>query len=180
MNTRITDTASWIGPKGKSIYFADYSKVEMLDIRHQVKMNEAAILDLGQGGNAALLILNDVSGCDIDNFAFAALKSTTDTLWPYIKGSATVGVTGLRVYALELVNKFARFETKPFSNLEEAKDWLVSLKQRSQTLRLRSLVPRTLKRRGRGFETEWSESGAAILHGPATGTTPVDPITVVD
>ncbi len=128
MNTRITDTASWIEHKGKSIFLADYSKVDMLDIRHQVRLNEAAILDLGQKGSTSLLILNDVSRCDIDNFAFAALKSTTNTLWPYIKGSAIVGVTGLRVYALELVNKFARFETKPFRSLEEAKDWLVGLK----------------------------------------------------
>ena len=109
MNTRITDTASWIEHKGKSIFLADYSKVDMLDIRHQVRLNEAAILDLGQKGSTSLLILNDVSRCDIDNFAFAALKSTTNTLWPYIKGSAIVGVTGLRVYALELVNKFTAF-----------------------------------------------------------------------
>ena len=127
MSEQLTNTAQWIDYRGKRILLADYSGVDMLKLEDEIKANESAIVDLGSKGATDLLILTDVSGCHIDLSGVNAFQSVSTAMKPYTKGSAVVGITGVRKILLDAVVRFSDLETKAFNNLEDAKDWLVKL-----------------------------------------------------
>ena len=86
-----------------------------------------ALLDLAKSGHSEFLLLTDVSRCLATDTALEALKRNTKDVNPYTKGSAVVGITGLRKFALDMVNRFSGMNTKSFNTHEEAKEWLSKL-----------------------------------------------------
>ena len=127
MADQITRTAKWIEYEGKSIMLADYADLKSQDLVDAIKENEMAIVKMGNEGRSELLIVTDVTSGQIDTAVIEAFKSVTVAMKPYTKGSAVVGITGLRKFALDLVNTFSKLETKAFKTLEEGKEWLVKL-----------------------------------------------------
>jgi len=117
----------WIEHRGKAILFADYSGINGSDLANVVNANQAAIIGMGKAGKSDLLVLTDVSNCLADDEAIEAFKSIAVAMRPYTRGSAIVGISGLRKFALEIVNLFSKLETKPLDTVEKAKDWLSAL-----------------------------------------------------
>ena len=127
MTNQVTSTMKWIEHKGKSILLIEYSGVDMLDLEGEIHENELATIELGKSGKTDLLFLTDVTSVHIDLAAVNAFKAATQAMEPYTKGSAVVGVHGIRRILLDAVNRFSKIETKAFDTLDQAKEWLVSL-----------------------------------------------------
>lgn len=107
--------------------FADYRGLSGQAYVQAIQGVEKAILDLGAKGKRDIKILSDVTGTVAEIPVIEAFKSVASKMRPYVKGSAILGITGIKKYTLQLVNKFSAVETKPFETAEEAKDWLASL-----------------------------------------------------
>jgi hypothetical protein len=127
MTNQVTSTMQWIEYKDKSILLIEYSGVDMLDLEGEIHENELATIKLGKSGKTDLLFLTDVTSVHIDLAAVNAFKSATQAMEPYTKGSAVVGIHGIRRILLDAVNRFSKIETKAFDTLDRAKEWLVSL-----------------------------------------------------
>lgn len=127
MSERLTNSMQWIEYKGTRILFADYGTLRGADLATAIKANEVAIAEMGKAGTTGLRVLTDASDVMMDEQVIDAFKSIARTMQPYTLGSAIVGVTGLRKFALEMVNHFSKMESKPFDSVEKAKDWLRGL-----------------------------------------------------
>lgn len=127
MGDRVTNTMQRVMYKGKSILLVDFVDVDMLALSKEIQSNRDAVLQMGKNGNTELLILTDISSVHIDVSALTEFKSVADAMRPYTKGSAIVGVHGIRKFMLDAVNQFAKMETKAFHTLDEGMEWLVSL-----------------------------------------------------
>lgn len=127
MSERLTNSMQWIEYKGTRILFADYGTLRGADLATAIKANEVAIAEMGKAGTTGLRVLTDASDVIMDEQVIDAFKSIARTMQPYTLGSAIVGVTGLRKFALEMVNHFSKMESKPFDSVEKAKDWLRGL-----------------------------------------------------
>ncbi len=127
MGERVNNYMQWIEYKGTRILFADYGALRDAELVTAIKANEAAIVEMGKAGMTGLRILTDTSDIVINEQAIDAFKSVTRAMRPYTLGSAIVGVTGIRKFALELVNLFSKMDTRPFDSFEKAKDWLHGL-----------------------------------------------------
>ena len=127
MGSQITETAKWDDYHGKAFIFVDYADLKGQDLADAIEANRVAFLDLAKSGHSEFLFLVDVTSCLVTDEALEAFKRNTKDLKPHTKGSAVVGITGLRKFALEIVNKFSGLPTKPFNDHEEAKEWLSKL-----------------------------------------------------
>lgn len=126
MGNQVTKSMSWINHNGKGILFANYESLEGPDFAGAIRENEDAIVAMGRQGRSDLLILTDITNALIDQQAIEAFKSVTENMRPYTLKSAVVGISGVRKFALDIVNRFSKLETKSFNDLDQAKDWLVS------------------------------------------------------
>ena len=115
-----------IDHKGKEIYFADYSDVDMLELASEIQTN---VNWLNQNASTLkdTLFLVDVTKCHVDMDALKAFQSSAKALKENNKGSAVVGVTGARKIFMDAINRFSSMNTKTFHTREEAIEWLVNL-----------------------------------------------------
>ena len=127
MRSQITTTAKWDECRGVSFILFDYSNLQGRDLADAIEANRVALLDLAKSGHSELLYLTDVTHCLITDEALEAFKRVTKDVNPFTKGSAVVGVRGLRKFALDIVNKFSGLNTKAFDTHEAAKEWLSKL-----------------------------------------------------
>ena len=123
---QLTKTMQRIDHNGKEIYFADYSKVDMLELANEIRTNVGW---LNENASSLLdtLFLVDVSDCHVDMEAFKAFQASAKALKANNKGSAVVGVTGPRKIFMDAVNRFSSMNTKTFHSREDAIEWLVNL-----------------------------------------------------
>lgn len=127
MTEPVTSSMQWIEYKGTRILFADYGTLRGAELATAIKANEAAIAEMVKTGMSGLRVLTDASDVMMDEQVIDAFKSIARTMQPYTLGSAIVGVTGFRKFALEIVNIFSKMESKPFDSVEKAKGWLHGL-----------------------------------------------------
>jgi hypothetical protein len=127
MGSQITKTARWDDYHGKAIISIDFADLKGQDLADEIEANRVAFLDLAKSGHSEFLFVTDVSRCLVTDKALEAFKRNTKDVRPYTKGSAVVGITGLRKFALDLVNKFSGLNTKAFDTHETAKEWLIKL-----------------------------------------------------
>lgn len=127
MSKQVTGTAKFIEFEGKTIFHAEYAGLNPADLAKAIKENEDAIVRMGELGERNLLVLTDLTSTVINLEVIEAFKTIAKAMKPYTKGSAVVGVTGFRRFALDLVNTFSTLETKAFDTVETGKEWLVSL-----------------------------------------------------
>jgi hypothetical protein len=127
MGGKITETAKWDDYHGMSFISVDHTHSQGKDLTDAIEANRVAFLELTKSGHSELLFLTDLSGCLLSAEALDAFKRVGKELKPYTKGSAVLGITGLRKFALDIVNRFAGNYIKAFDTHEAAKEWLSKL-----------------------------------------------------
>ena len=115
-----------ISHKGKEIIFSDYGELSGQEFIDQMKRNvEECAQMVTLSGGCPVLILSDVTDAMVTPTVFDALKQYLAAAKPFTKARAVVGVTGAKKQLLQLANLSSGVETRAFSTLEEAKEWLV-------------------------------------------------------
>ena len=124
------DRVRWIKHKNKDIIIADYSK-----LRSSMPKEKAIIFQVIEGLKAELkklngkkaLVLSDVT----ESFANKETMNGLKQLAKYtsennlIERECVLGITGINKFLLRVVNLFAKSDLKPFTDMEEALNYLV-------------------------------------------------------
>jgi len=110
--------------KGKTIIYVSYrgcskdTEAEFLQT-----IDDVAKLMMKRGPNQ--LTLTDVNDCFGSSTIVAKFKEVTVITKALRKKAAVLGVSGAKTILLNAINMFSKSNMKAFSNIEEAKDWLV-------------------------------------------------------
>jgi len=116
--------AYWIEHKDKKIIYLDYTNLNSRNKpEFMAVLDEARNFILSAGSN--LLILVNVTGSFGDSEIVNRMKQDGKDEKPYVAKEAVVGINGAKEILLRAINFFTNIGIKPFSNVEEAKDWLV-------------------------------------------------------
>jgi hypothetical protein len=112
----------WITHKGKQILFMKFgglSKEEQLDL---IKKCTQIIVDTKRTDN---LTMFDVSNMFASEEFMAMTRENSKITTPFVKRSAVIGVEGVKKVLLNALNAVQKKPRVAFSNIEQAKDWLV-------------------------------------------------------
>ncbi|UCD13246.1 MAG: hypothetical protein JSW60_06725 [Thermoplasmatales archaeon] len=114
---------NWIEHKGREILYVDYSGLFDDGVTEATyEVNDF----LKKLGKYEILILVDVRNSFAnEKWTVDALKKNAITAKPYTKKAAVIGVTKTQEVILTVVNMFSGLGVKPFTSLEDAKDWLI-------------------------------------------------------
>jgi hypothetical protein len=108
--------------KGRQVTIHDYSGIGEAEFVPTIARLTAEIT--GGAGRDVLLLL-DITGCTISKEVLLAFKRSAAEVRPFVRDIAVVGVEGLQLFFLNVVNLYASLEVKPFATREEALDHLV-------------------------------------------------------
>jgi hypothetical protein len=120
----MVDRVKLINHNGKKIIHVTYSGLS--------NRNEKEFIDaidfvtqfmLKQGRD--LLILSDFRDSTGNNIVFEKLKQASSIVKPFRKKSAVIGISGVKSIFLKGVNLFSKSNLLAFTDLDEAKNWLV-------------------------------------------------------
>lgn len=111
--------------KAKRICYVDFSNASIDEMLTRIK--EAQRLIASEPPNS-VLTLTDFTNSHYDREVSNALKEYAKSNKPYVKAAAVVGITGLKEIMLNAVTLFTRRSMTSFGSLEEAKEWLVTIK----------------------------------------------------
>ena len=111
--------------KGKKIAYLDYRNLKKPD-DFKAKVGETIERTNYYYDNNIkdILVLTDLTGSFIYGDAPKYLKQSTKLGKPFVKKSAVIGLSGAKRVILNMINVFSGYQTKAFSSIEEAKDWL--------------------------------------------------------
>jgi hypothetical protein len=119
--------SKWITHMGKQILYADYTNFKEADfdsLRGELLAVEAEICRKPEN---SVLSLTDVSGSVGTRQALDLFKKSAQIAKKHIRRQAVVGVTGVKKILFDAVVRVSGQNAKTFSDLEKAKDWLVTV-----------------------------------------------------
>jgi hypothetical protein len=112
--------------QGKSIFFADFSNLQTIsEIESVITENKAFMKK--QSANS-MFTLTTIEGMHFNNEIKELFIELGKHNKPYVKAGALVGVTGLKQIMYNGIMKLIGRDMKLFSTIEQAQQWLVSLK----------------------------------------------------
>jgi len=120
-----TDRVYWMEHKGKKILCVDYSNLTPAEILPIIEESRRLIVTLEKG---SALQLVDVSNASYDKKSWQTMRQAAKDTTPNTKAWAILGVEGAKKFLLKVAQMVTKGNIKDFTNLEDAKDWLVSLK----------------------------------------------------
>jgi hypothetical protein len=117
------DRIQWVDHRGVKILVLDFSNLKPgSDAKTLVQEAKAVIHGEPR---ESVRTLFDATNSHYDQDILETLKQFAASNKPYVKAAAAVGIKGLLGIGLTVVNRFSGRNLKPFSNREEAMDWLV-------------------------------------------------------
>jgi hypothetical protein len=108
--------------KGKTIVVLNFSGATYVQALEKIGEFKTFI---SSQKKSSLLLLTDVSGCDVNKRTVDAFKEFALHNKPYAIASAVVGLSGFPRIFVNAVNQFTKREIKLFNDATAAKDWLV-------------------------------------------------------
>ena len=112
----------WMTHKGKKIFFADYSHLNLDELKAEISSVEPILCSQPKD---SVLCVADVSGTYGTPEAMNSSKvSLQKQNLMFIKGQS-LELSVFRRLLLKAVNQFSGQETVPFDNVDKALDWLV-------------------------------------------------------
>lgn len=114
-------SVNWIEYKGKEILFIDYRGLGLEESLETLEQVDKIMAER----NEKALILVDTRDTYTSAEFMARLKESGKRMRPLMEKQAIVGITGLKAILLDAYNRFTGSALRPFSTLEEAKEWLV-------------------------------------------------------
>ena len=117
--------SQWIFHKDQRILFADYTNAGLDASKIADEMKYVIYLASSEPPNT-VRTLTYLTGTRGTPEIVDLLKDTAAKMAPYVRKRAVVGLTGLQMRFLDLINKISGNKTfTSFSSLDQAKDWLV-------------------------------------------------------
>ena len=110
---------------GKKIYFTDWSN--LLEVDEALEAIEETVSFIERNNEYNLLELLDVRGSYTTPKILIALKDAGRRTKHFSKRKAMVGIKGSKRVLLMAVNRFIDGSIKGFENIEEAKEWLITV-----------------------------------------------------
>jgi hypothetical protein len=118
--------SGWKIYKGVRIFHFDLSDLGANDQAIMTECDAADAVIMAEPSNS-VLILNDVRGTTGSSMeVIKHLQLSAERSSPYIAKAAVIGVTGAKVFALDLVNLFSRRPIIHFNDFESAADFLIA------------------------------------------------------
>ncbi|MEA2042437.1 MAG: STAS/SEC14 domain-containing protein [Bacteroidota bacterium] len=118
-------TTNIIKHKGKDIALLDYTNLKKPEqFAENVGKTIERIKYYKENNIKNLLVLTDLTGSFIYGEGLKYLKESTKLGRPFVKKSAVIGLSRSKKIMLNMINIFSGYETKAFSNKEDALDWL--------------------------------------------------------
>jgi hypothetical protein len=112
----------WMTHKGKKIFYADYSHLNVEELKAEVALVEPVLCMMPKN---SVLSLADVRGTYGTTDAMNILKGITAKTKLHVRKRAVIGVTGVQKILLKALNQFSGQETVAFDGVDKALDWLV-------------------------------------------------------
>ncbi len=119
----MADRIQWITHKGKRVLRIDYSGLRGKEVIPVVR--QAPRFYEGEPPKS-VLCLADVRNSFADEETMEVIKKTIAQTKIHDKKVAVVGIEGVKGILLMAVNLFTGHNMKPFTNEQQALDWLVS------------------------------------------------------
>jgi hypothetical protein len=110
--------------KGKSIFYMDFCQLQSVEEINFV-MNEAKAFIQNQP-NTSVIALTNIDGMHFNNEIKDMFSKFIASNKPHIKTSAIVGISGLKNILFNGLMRITGRDIKSFSDLELAKNWLIS------------------------------------------------------
>ncbi|MCP4541995.1 MAG: hypothetical protein GY832_33110 [Chloroflexi bacterium] len=108
--------------KGKTIVYCDLSNTKGDEIKTTTDRVDQIVIDKGTSDQLFLVNIND---CVIDPKALQVFKESAKRLQPYLKGSASFGLSGLKALFMNAINRFSGMGMTAHPSMEDAKEYLV-------------------------------------------------------
>ena len=118
----LKDRVEWIQYKGKEVLYCDFRNLDDQDLVRLIKVVDEIVTN---SGKKDLLKINDIRGQFATANILPEIKRSSQLQKPHIKKSAYVGITGVKKILLAAINQVSSIGAKPFTNIEEAKEWLI-------------------------------------------------------
>jgi hypothetical protein len=112
----------WISHKGKKILYIDYSKMSLEEELEQIEKATRILVETKDKNNRTL---SDMRNANIDQSFLDLSKEKGKISRQFTRKAAVLGVEGVRLVLLKMVNAFSGNARVPFPTMEQAKDWLV-------------------------------------------------------
>lgn len=123
----MTDRVSWIEHKGKKILYVDYSNATAEETLPAIESQKSLIMT--QDKHSVLNLIN-VTNTGYNKQSWSEMRQAAKDTGRNTKAVAMIGVVDLKKFFFKVVKMVTKGGDKirDFNNIEEAKDWLVSLK----------------------------------------------------
>jgi hypothetical protein len=118
--------SKWINHRGTQVFLADFSgfRSDVGGFRAEV---EAAGDAIAQEPVGSVLMLVDLRQTDLSREVVAVIKDCGPRMSPHLrKGAVVMRWTGFTKVILESLTRLVGRSPKPFDDLEDAKDWLIT------------------------------------------------------
>lgn len=117
----------FITHRGVDILYIDWSGGAPWEIREAMHEAKGIIATQPRMSVRTLTNVNDVS---MDNAATSMLKDYMAHNKPYVLAGAVVGLNDLKMIAFNLVNRVTGRSLRAMDDLEQAKEWLASIRRK--------------------------------------------------
>ncbi len=118
----IKERQKWITHKGKEILYEDYTNLNGEEIAMRIPI--FSHLELQMGKKDMLLII-DLSNSYASKAAVKGFTEAGKQTGHLFAKTAVLGITGVKKVLLNVVNRLTSVNAKPFSDIEDAKDYLI-------------------------------------------------------
>jgi hypothetical protein len=115
--------SGWITHQDKQIFFCHYDHIGIDKLRDEISQVEEIFR---QQPENSIPLLVDVKGTIIAPDTLQVLTKTSIDMKKFIKRTAVLGVTGVRMKMLDMLIKVSGLQVKPFEDEELAKSWLLN------------------------------------------------------
>jgi hypothetical protein len=112
----------WITHKGKKVFYVDFAKIEIDELKEEVKFVEKELCAMPKNSALSMADVRDSFGT---NEAMEIIQGLTSKTKQHVRKRAVIGVTGVKKILLKALNQVTGQTSVPFDSLEEALDWLV-------------------------------------------------------
>ena len=111
--------------KGKKILFTDYSNADASEV---ISILNESIETTCKQEKESVLLITDVTDARYDKKSWQIARERVKETRPYVKATAVIGIEGPKKFmftVLKMVSKRQHF--KVFDDIEDAKEWLISV-----------------------------------------------------
>ena len=121
-DSKISERISEIEYKGKTILYCNLSNAQESEIKAATDEVDRRVIEKGTRDQ---LFLVNVQNCTIDREALQAFKESARRIEPYLKGSASFGVTGMKLVFMNAINRFSGMSVTAHPSMKEAQEYLI-------------------------------------------------------